>query len=79
MYKVDKQQGYIVQHRKMWHPFCNNVKWSIIYKNIYAIIWSKYNIVNQLNFNKKDIHNIPTAEVRQKLNLAAENQIFIFY
>ena len=31
MYKTDKPQGYIVQHREVL--FCNNFKWSISYKN----------------------------------------------
>ena len=30
MYKINKQQGYIVQHRKIESLFCNNFKWSII-------------------------------------------------
>ena len=37
MHKISKQQGYIVQHRDMWPLFCNNFKWSIIYKNIESL------------------------------------------
>ena len=31
---IDKQKGYIVQHKEIQSLFCNNFKWSIIYKNI---------------------------------------------
>ena len=34
IYKMDKQEGYIVQHREMQLLFCNNFKWCIIHKNI---------------------------------------------
>ena len=34
MYKINKQQGYIVQHGEIQPLFCNNFKWSIIYTNI---------------------------------------------
>ena len=33
MYKINKQQGYIVKHREIQLLFCNNFTWSIIYKN----------------------------------------------
>ena len=33
MYKINKQQRYIVQHREIQPLFCNKLKWSIIYKN----------------------------------------------
>ena len=33
-YKINKLQEYIVQNREIWPLFCNNFKWSIIYKNI---------------------------------------------
>ena len=32
--KIDKQKGYIVQHKEIQSLFCNNFKWSIMYKNI---------------------------------------------
>ena len=28
MYKIDKQQGYIVQHREIYPLFKNNFKWT---------------------------------------------------
>ena len=34
MYKINKQQRYIEQHREIQPLFCNKLKWSIIYKNI---------------------------------------------
>ena len=34
MYKINKQQRYIVQRREIQPLFCNKLKWSIIYKNI---------------------------------------------
>ena len=33
MYKINKQEGYIVQHREIQPLFCNKLKWNIIYKN----------------------------------------------
>ena len=37
IYRMDKQQGYIVQHREIQPLFCNNFKWSLIYKNIESL------------------------------------------
>ena len=37
LYKIDKQQGYIEQHRKIYSLFCNNCKWSIISKKVEAL------------------------------------------
>ena len=37
MYKINKQQGYIVQHREVQPLFCNNFKWSTIYKNTESV------------------------------------------
>ena len=37
MYKIDKQQAYIVQHREIQPLFCHNFKWSITYKNIESL------------------------------------------
>jgi len=34
MYKVDKQQGYVVQHREIQLLFFNNFKLSVIYKSV---------------------------------------------
>lgn len=33
MYKINKQHGYIAQHRKIYPLFCINFKWGKIYKN----------------------------------------------
>ena len=45
MYKIDKQQRYSVQHRKIQPLF----KWSIIYKNIESLCCiPEINIINQL-------------------------------
>ena len=38
MYKIDKQQRYIVQHKEIEPLFCNNFKWRIIYQNIELLI-----------------------------------------
>ena len=37
MYKINNQQGYIVQCSEIQPLFCNNFKWSIIYKNIESL------------------------------------------
>ena len=37
MYKLNKQQGYTVQHHEIEPLFCNNLKWSIIYKNVESL------------------------------------------
>ena len=34
MYKIDKQQGYIVQYREIQPLFCNNLKKRKIHQNI---------------------------------------------
>ena len=40
MRKIDKQRGYIVQHREIQPLFCNNFKWNIIYKNIASLCYT---------------------------------------
>ena len=40
MFKIDKQQGYIVQPREIQPLFCNDVKWSIIYKNTDSLCYT---------------------------------------
>ena len=53
MYKIDKQQGYIVKHSGSKPLFSSNFKWSIIYKNIESLCHTpETNTVNQLYFNK---------------------------
>ena len=42
MYKINKLQGYIVQHREI---FYNNFKWSIIYKNCESCCTPKTSII----------------------------------
>ena len=37
MYKINKEQGYIIQHREIQPLFSNTFKWSIIYKNIESL------------------------------------------
>ena len=50
MCKVDKQQGYIGQNKEINQLFCNNFKWSIIYKNIESLCCtSETNIVLWIN------------------------------
>ena len=34
MYKIDKREGYTVQHREIEPLLWSNFKWNIIYKNI---------------------------------------------
>ena len=56
MYEINKQQGYMVQHRELQLLFCNNVKWSILHKNIECLCCipeSNIIFVNQLYFSKK--------------------------
>ena len=37
VYKINKQQGYIVQHKEIQPLFYNNFQWSMIYKNIESL------------------------------------------
>lgn len=37
MYKINKQQGYIIQHKEIQQLFYNNFKWSTIYKYIESL------------------------------------------
>ena len=54
MYKIDKQQGYIVQHRELQLLFCNNFKWSIIYKNTESLCCPpETDIIFQVNYTLK--------------------------
>ena len=54
MYKIDEQQGYIAQHRKIQPLFCNSFKGSIIYKNTESLCFiAEINAVNQPYFDKK--------------------------
>ena len=39
--KIDKQQGYAVQHGELQSLFCNNFQQSIIYKNDHYAIYLK--------------------------------------
>ena len=53
MHKIDKQQGYIAQHRKIQPLFCNNFKGSIIYKNTESLCCiPEINTVNPPYFDK---------------------------
>ena len=51
MYKINKQQIYIVQHREIQPLFYNNFKWSIIYKNIESLCCTpETNKILQINY-----------------------------
>ena len=53
MYKIDKQQGYIVQHREIQTLFCNNFKWNINCKNIESLCYTpEINIILQINYTE---------------------------
>ena len=47
MYKINKQQGYIVQHKENSH-YVVVTKWSIIYKNIELLNCIPETNINQL-------------------------------
>ena len=51
MYKIEKQQGYIIQHREIQPLFCDNFKWSIIYKNTESLCCTpETNVILQINY-----------------------------
>ena len=52
--RIEKQQGYILQHGKLQPLSYNNFSQSTKYKNTVSLFWiSETNIVNQLYFNLK--------------------------
>jgi len=53
-YKIDKKQVYIVQHRELYPLFCNNIKWSITYKNTESVCCTpETKITLYINYNSK--------------------------
>ena len=58
MYKIIKQQGYIVQHREIQPLFDTHFKWSIIYKNIESHRKTKINLIH---FNLLRLNNVSNS------------------
>ena len=66
-YKVNKLQGYIVQHGEFQPIFYNNYNWSITYKIYESLRYTpEDNIINQLFLNKKRINMIHKIIKRKK-------------
>ena len=76
MYKIDKQQGHIVQQKDVCSLFCNNFKWNIIHKitELFCCI-SETNSVNQLYFQKKTGMTLLTIPFNLYLKLIANKKI----
>ena len=51
-YLQNEQQRYIVQPREIKSLFCNNFKWSVIYKNIESLCCIPETNIVYLYFNK---------------------------
>ena len=53
-YKIDKKQGYIIQHTELHPLFCNNIKWSVTYKNTKSLCCTpETKITLYVNYNSK--------------------------
>ena len=74
MYKINKQQGYTVQHRKIQPLFCKNFKWKIVIIEMKVIIWGKILIAKvkqQQKQVKESYVNKNESEARESVKLEA--------
>ena len=70
MYRIDKQQGYIVYHREL-QPLSYNFQWSIVYKNTELLYYTlETNITLEINY-------IQYKENRKKIRGSLNRKIAI--
>ena len=69
IYKINKLQKYIVQHREILSLFYNNFKWSIVYKKLNHCHSLETNIILQINYNliKKKKTNVPEEYLQTRI------------